>query len=241
MTEQADVEHWRSVAEDWTAWARTPDHDAFWAYRAALAAFVGPGAGEAVEIGCGEGRIARLLGALGYRTTVVEPVEALLAAAREQGSAVAYHRAPATALLLQDDSADLVMMYNMLMDVEAMDAAVAEAARVLRPGGRLIAGVVHPIADLEMAQRRTGDWAGMGPYFDTRFFDEHVMDRNGLAMRFRGWARPLSAYVAAIADAGLAVTRMEEPRPAPDHPWAGHDDRWRHLPLFLWLEARPTA
>jgi hypothetical protein len=37
----ADHEHWSQIAPEWVAWARTPNHDAFWAYRASLLAFIG--------------------------------------------------------------------------------------------------------------------------------------------------------------------------------------------------------
>ena len=37
------------------------EHDAFWAYRKSLKAFVGPGEGEALDVGCGEGRVSREL------------------------------------------------------------------------------------------------------------------------------------------------------------------------------------
>jgi hypothetical protein len=36
-----DIEHWSRIAAEWTAWARAPNHDAFWAYRASLLAFIG--------------------------------------------------------------------------------------------------------------------------------------------------------------------------------------------------------
>jgi hypothetical protein len=38
-----DRKHWSEVAEEWLAWARKPNYDAFWAYRAAFAAFIGRG------------------------------------------------------------------------------------------------------------------------------------------------------------------------------------------------------
>ena len=41
----ADREHWARVARDWTAWARKPGHDAFWAYRDALVGYIGRGSG----------------------------------------------------------------------------------------------------------------------------------------------------------------------------------------------------
>ena len=42
-----DYEHWARNAEDWIAWARAPDHDAFWAYRGQLLDFIGTGKGNA--------------------------------------------------------------------------------------------------------------------------------------------------------------------------------------------------
>jgi 2-polyprenyl-3-methyl-5-hydroxy-6-metoxy-1,4-benzoquinol methylase len=63
----ANREHWSRFASAWTAWARSPGHDAFWAYRKSLNAFIGRGEGEALDVGCGEGRISRELKALGYR------------------------------------------------------------------------------------------------------------------------------------------------------------------------------
>jgi hypothetical protein len=39
--------------------ARSPGPDAFWMYRRAFARFVGSGTGNALEVGCGEGRISR--------------------------------------------------------------------------------------------------------------------------------------------------------------------------------------
>ena len=41
-----DRKHWSQVAEEWIVWARKPNHDAFWAYRDQLAAFIGRGNGR---------------------------------------------------------------------------------------------------------------------------------------------------------------------------------------------------
>jgi 2-polyprenyl-3-methyl-5-hydroxy-6-metoxy-1,4-benzoquinol methylase len=90
--QEPDRVHWERVAREWTAWARKPGHDAFWSYRAALAEFVGPGSGEALDVGCGEGRVSRELKALGWRVTATDAVAAMVAAAREIDSADAYAR-----------------------------------------------------------------------------------------------------------------------------------------------------
>ena len=83
----SDRRHWSRAARDWIEWARRPGHDAFWSYRKRLAELIGPGRGEALDVGCGEGRVSRLLRELGWRVTAADAVEEMVAAAREAGSA----------------------------------------------------------------------------------------------------------------------------------------------------------
>ena len=236
-----DVDHWSRVADEWTAWARTPGHDAFWAYRDGLTAFIGKGDGTALEVGCGEGRVSRLLTCQGYRVTASEPVAALLRAAEEADSADEYVAAPVQDLPFGDDGFDLVMAYNMLMDVQDVPAALKEIARVLKPSGRLLVSIVHPFSD-------RGRFVGEGAdapfvisdgYFGRERF-EGVEERAGLRMSFAGWSQPLELYVSAFEQAGLAITSLREPVPDPGK-GAGHLERWNRIPLFLWLEARLLA
>src|SRR5215470_5703365 len=111
-----DIEHWSRIASEWTAWARAPNHDAFWAYRASLLAFIGQGAGDALDVGCGEGRVSRVLKECGYRVTATDPVEQLISAAEQAGSADAYKVAAADNLPFVNGSFDLAVAYNVLMD-----------------------------------------------------------------------------------------------------------------------------
>ena len=142
-----DHEHWSRVAAEWVAWARTPNHDAFWAYRASLLAFIGRGEGEALDVGCGEGRISRVLKDCGYRVTATDPVEAFISAAKQARSADDYKLAAAANLPFADDSFDLAIAYNVLMDVEDVPIALREIGRVLRPTGTLVISIVHPFSD----------------------------------------------------------------------------------------------
>lgn len=234
-----DREHWSDVAAEWTVWARRPDHDAFWAYRGALREFIGTGRAEALEVGCGEGRVSRELKALGHRVTATDAVAELVDAAAKADSADRYAVADAASLPFGDGSFDLVVAYNVLMDVADVSAAVREIRRVLRPGGGVVLSVVHPFSD-------RGSFSGSDPdapfvlhgsYFGRERF-EGTEERAGLRMRFAGWSQPLEAYGAALEQAGLAITGIREPVPDANAS-APHMMQWKRMPLFLWLKARP--
>ncbi len=241
MTTDTDTEHWSRVASEWIAWARAPNHDAFWAYRDALVGFIGRGAGEALDIGCGEGRVSRELKACGYRVTASDPVRAMVDAAREARSADDYAIASGGDLPFADASFDLIMAYNVLMDVDDLAATLHEIRRVLRPAGVLVASIVHPFSD----RGRFADTAATSPfviqdsYFGTRHVDG-MEERAGLRMNFAGWSMPLETYAIALEDAGLAITSIREPVP---HIGEGRDHLrpWTRIPLFLWFKARTLA
>jgi SAM-dependent methyltransferase len=236
-----DHEHWSRIAAEWTAWARTPNHDAFWAYRSSLLAFIGEGQGEALDVGCGEGRVSRVLKECGYRVTATDRVEALVTAAEEAGSADEYRVAAAANLPFADNTFDLAIAYNVLMDVEDVSTALREIRRVLRSSGTLIVSIVHPFTDRGRFAGPEPDapFALHGSYFGRERF-EGVEERNGLRMHFAGWSRPLEDYMAALAGAGLAVSALREPVPDASDAWK-HLERWSRVPLFLWIKARPLA
>ena len=236
-----EVGHWSRIAAQWTAWARAPNHEEFWAYRAALLAFIGQGAGDALDVGCGEGRVSRLLKECGYRVTAVDPVEQFISAAKQIGSADAYKIATAADLPFADCSFDLVVAYNVLMDIDDVPAALKEVKRVLRPSGTLAVSIVHPFTD-------RGRFVGPEPnapfvveksYLGRERFQGSEV-RNGLQMHFAGWSQPLEGYMADLEGAGFAVISLREPVPdSADNP--GHVARWCKVPLFLWLKTKPLA
>ncbi|MGA8906728.1 MAG: class I SAM-dependent methyltransferase [Acidobacteriaceae bacterium] len=236
-----DRKHWSQVAEEWTAWARKPNHDAFWAYRDSLVAFIGRGNGKALDVGCGEGRVSRELTGCGYQVTAIDPVSELVAAAAQAGSACDYAVAAATGLPFENARFDLVMAYNVLMDVEDVPAALQEIRRVMRPTGQLIISVCHPFADRGRFANPEIDspFVLEGTYFGRHRF-EGVEEHDGLRMHFFGWSQPLEAYAAALEGAGLVITSLREPLPDLDH-GPNHMARWTRIPLFLWLKALPLA
>ena len=233
---------WEGRAGQWLAWARTPGFDAYWSYRDAFFALVPPQAGRALEVGCGEGRVTRDLTARGHRVTGLDASPSLLRAAAEHDPGGDYVLGAAEALPFSDATFSLVVAYNVLMDVADLRAAVAEAARVLVPGGAFCACVTHPFADAG-GWARPGDDAPFvveGDYLAARPF-EATMERAGLTMTFDGMMYPLEGYTRAIEAAGLCLEALREPSPAPDATeraeivgWG----RWHRIPMFLMWRAR---
>lgn len=91
-----------------------------------------------LEIGCGSGALLKRVG--GKMKIGLEPSLPLLAHAEGFSGVIA----TATRLPFRDGSFDLVFFKHSLHHVEDKEKGVAEAARVLRPGGRLV--VIEPNA-----------------------------------------------------------------------------------------------
>ncbi|MDP9346133.1 MAG: class I SAM-dependent methyltransferase [Actinomycetota bacterium] len=226
---------WDDGAADWIAWARTPGHDHFfWALTlpALLALLPDPGR-LTVDVGGGEGRVARELKARGHKVVVVEGSAALADAARDADPDLEVHTADAAAMPLGDGAADLAVASMSLLNMDDLDAVVAEIARVLAPGGRFCLTTVHPANSLKPLG---GFRAGAG-YFQTYSYSE-IRERDGLRMTFTDTHRPLEAYAGALERAGLLIEALREPRPS-DAYVAEHPDvaRWCRAPGFLAIRA----
>lgn len=236
------AEDWEREAERWIAWARTPGHDSYVLYRDAFFKLV-PAPGRAtLEIGCGEGRVARDLSARGHRVTGLDAAPSMVRAARLADPDGQYVVGDAARLPFAEGSFDLVVAYNSLMDVEDMPAAVREAARVLEPDGRLCVCVLHPMTDAGQFTERTAEAPFQigGSYLEDRvpWYRGRTFERDGLRITFHGDRYSLEQYARALEEAGFAIEAIREP----PVPYAGverdpSERRWQRLPCFLMLRA----
>lgn len=109
-----------------------------------------PRSGRVLDVGGGPGTHAAHLAARGYDVTLVDPVPGHIELARQragkgQGTCFDAHLGVAADLPAGDESVDVVLLMGPLYHlVERADrlAVLAEAKRVLRPGGRLLAEVI---------------------------------------------------------------------------------------------------
>ncbi|HZB86656.1 MAG TPA: class I SAM-dependent methyltransferase, partial [Gaiellaceae bacterium] len=131
------AQDWEGEAANWIAWARRPGHDSYWYYGGSFRELLPAPGRRTLDLGCGEGRVARDLAALGYVVTGIDASPAMVSAARAAHPDGEYLVGEAASLPFADASFDLVVAYNSLMDIDDMPGAVREAARVLEPRGRL--------------------------------------------------------------------------------------------------------
>ena len=184
-----------------------------------------PEAGDALDVGCGEGRVSRLLRDRGVDVVGLDVAPRLVELAQEADSGGEYVVGSAEQLPFPDASFDAVVAFNVLMNVDDPEAAVAEARRVLRPGGQLCASIVHPFAS-------AGSWD------DDRFVVSDYLAVRGHEQRVGGLVfanvhRPLEHWFSFLQRAGLVVEVVQEV------PRANLRD-WNRLPMFLYLRATPA-
>jgi SAM-dependent methyltransferase len=114
-----------------------------------LAAFVPIEGHLLADIGCGEGSLVRSLTKRGARVIGIDPNGAQLEKAEAAGpvGSERYLQAGAQSLPLESGSLDGAIFFNALhhLPLDLMDAGLAEAARVLKPGAPLY--VLEPIAE----------------------------------------------------------------------------------------------
>jgi SAM-dependent methyltransferase len=225
-------ESWDAHAADWIEWARANDNDHFfWSFSLPELLALLPEPGRlTLDLGCGEGRLSRVLAAAGHRMVGVEASDALAEAARAAAPDIPVHAADAAALPLEDGSVDLVVASMVLMNLDDLDRAMKEVARVLAPGGRLCASLVHPFNSPKA-----------GHYFEPHAYPEERV-RGGLRMTFHDMHRPLQAYAGALESAGLLIEAVREPVPGDGYVAERPEvARWRTAPCFMLLRAiRPA-
>src|SRR5213079_2235883 len=75
---------WEGQAEHWVRWAREPGHDSYWRFHRDRFFELVPAPGRlTLDVGCGEGRLARDLKALSHPVIALDRSKAMLGYARE--------------------------------------------------------------------------------------------------------------------------------------------------------------
>jgi 2-polyprenyl-3-methyl-5-hydroxy-6-metoxy-1,4-benzoquinol methylase len=215
--------------------------------------------GERVlDIGCGNGVMARRLATLGAEVVAVDFSMALLERARQRGQVtgvpIVYECVDATdeAQLLQwgAGSFDAVVSTMALMDMPTIEPLFRAVAALLKPQGRCVVATMHPAfnSNNPVFVQETGDVQG-------QLIDQKALKLSAylqLPPTFgagaphepnphRYYHRPLHELMAAAFAAGLALNGLQEPAFPPSESatglnWAGF---WQFPPVLTarWIVA----
>jgi SAM-dependent methyltransferase len=174
------------------------------------------GSERVLDIGCGEGQVARRLAAIGADVIGVDPTWAQVEVARRRSNGPAYASALAATLPARSGAFDAVVMCLVLEHVDPFEPAIQEVVRVLRPGGCFLLLLNHPLL-----QTPGSGWVDdhileeqywrVGPYLRPNTSIEEVAP--GVNLPFMH--RPLSRYIHVMGEVGLLIDDMDEPAPPP--------------------------
>ena len=235
--------YWNENAEVWTKLAREGydvyrDHLNTPAFFEMLPSVKGQ---RGLDIGCGEGHNTRLLARQGASVTAVDVAEVFIAhAARmeeREPLGIDYRVASAVELPFPAALFDFATGFMSFMDIPETDKVLAEAFRVLRPGGFLQFSITHPCFDTPHRRNLRGDDGltyaiEVGDYFRNQ--DGEISEwifgaappavRAGLPkFRTPRFTRTVSQWLNMLTETGFALERIQEPRPSDEvvrnHPY----------------------
>lgn len=121
------------------------------------------------DLGCGTGKITELIAPFVGRVIAIDDSAAMLAAARRRLSAlenVEIRSGALESVPLDDGSVDVALVFLALHYVAEPEKAIAEAARVLRRGGRLVVVDMMPHDREELIHEMGHVWRG--------FSEDHI-------------------------------------------------------------------
>lgn len=176
-----------------------------------------PSGGRLLDVGCGEGQVARMAAELnGMEVVGLDPAMTQVSVATGRAGGPVYLQGGAAALPHPDGVFDAAVACLVFEHIEDLDGALAEVARVVRPGGRFLFLLNHPLLqtpgsgwiDDQVLDPPEQYWR-IGPYLVEGDTIEQV--ENGVFIRF--FHRPLSRYLNTASDLRLKLVRMEEPAP----------------------------
>ena len=191
---------------------------------------------QALDVGCGEGRFCRMLRREGVGAVGIDPTAGLIEEARRRDPDGDYRIGRAEALETTDAAFDLVVSYLSLIDIDDIDAAIAEMARVLKPGGALLVANLTGFATASLDQGWRIDLLRGRVFEIDRYLESRRNEARWRGIAVHNWHRPLEVYMQRFLAEGLQLVHFAEP--APHGGPSEKADRYTRVPQFVVMEWR---
>ena len=250
MKQDSSTIAWNNLGDEWFELAHGSEHRTRFIMPNMLRLMGDVRGKKILDLGCGEGGYSRELTRRGAQLTAVDCSEkafdyASLAARKEKLVIRHYLRNSNDLFDIEPEQFDIVLCSMMLMDCEDLDGTLQEAARVLKPGGKLFASMLHPCFDgnHETGIGRQGEGNGrqvvVKNYFEPKVW-EAPLHKGITPVVWRH--RTLEDYVKAFLKAGLAIADLNEPRATEEQAKISAGMEFlRRIPLYLYWELEKQA
>lgn len=225
--------YWNENAEGWTQLSRA-GHDTFrdWVNTPAFLELLPDVFGKhGLDIGCGEGHNTRILSEHCARVTALDYSEVFIRHARAhevtEARGICHVHGNALELPFPENTFDFATAFMSLMEFPETEEALAEAFRVIKPGGFLQFSITHPCfntttrknirdeADQVTAVQYGDYFAAAKGEIETWTFSTATEEVRGDIPLFRvpDFRRTLSEWVNILVSVGFQIQALQEPCP----------------------------
>ena len=225
---------WNEHADEWITWVRDPRQpDSYWRFHRKHFLSLVPAPGRlTLDIGCGEGRVGRDLQKADHQVIGIDwSLTMCKAAATHTEIPTRVIAGDAARLPLPDASADCVVAFMSLQDIDDMPGAIGEMARVLEDGKKLALAIVHPMYSYSSGRLSAANVSDSDPVIARSYFQPELRvsqgGQDGLTVTLFREHRPLEAYVQTLITAGFSIEELHEVTEE------DQDDPRHRVPMFL--------
>lgn len=247
MKHDSSTNAWNALGDEWLELAQTNESRNLFIMPNMLK-YMGDVFGKIIlDLGCGEGGYSRELAKRGAELVSVDcsqkAIEYAMTIAQKEALSIKHYVRNSNDLYdIESEQFDIVLCSMMLMDCEDLEGTVREAARVLKPNGKLFASVLHPCfggnQEFGIARQGTGDNRNVlvMNYFEPKEWEAPL--KNGtIPVIWRH--RTMEEYVKTFTNAGLTIVDINEPQATEEQAKESADlTMLKRIPLYLYWELK---
>lgn len=192
---------------------------------------------DIIDLGCGDGTFAVQCIEAGCNSyTGIDGSAGMIDRARVVAPTATFRQSVMESTTLDDRSCDVVVARMALHYVTDLAAVLIKVKRALRPGGRIIFSVVHPIITAALT---VADGPRTSVSVDN-YFEAGDRERSWFGSSVVWQHRTVEHYATTVLDAGFGITALRECPPVEelfDGDIAEYERR-RRVPVFLLMAGR---